>query len=65
MPAYQPGENTKVVLERASQGAREELAAMQKQSPQASYSEMLERVKPPEEKQQITQSKGQAQAIAV
>lgn len=28
MPAYQPGENTKVVLERASQGAREELAAI-------------------------------------
>lgn len=64
MPAYQPGENTKVVLERATQGAREELAVMQKRNPGASYSEMLERVKP-EEKQQIAQSKGQAQAIAV
>lgn len=63
--AYQPGENTKVVLERATQGAREELAVMQKQNPGASYSEMLERVKPPEEKQQISQNKGQAQAIAV
>lgn len=64
MPAYQPGENTKVVLERATQGAREELATMQKQNPGASYSEMLERVKP-EEKQQIAQNKGQAQAMAV
>ncbi len=64
LPAYQPGENTKVVLERATQGAREELASMQKQNPAASYAEMLERVKP-EEKQQITQNKGQAQAMAV
>ncbi len=64
MPAYQPGENTRVVFERATQGAHQELETMEKKNPNASYAEMLAQVKP-EEKQQITQSKSQAQAMAV